>query len=221
MLERINKMKIFIILSFLIACNNIHGNSSFNDYLNNFKSHKLPLILDKSNIYSYNEMIYDTESERHISNVFLSIDSSYFDYLKNKETDSKYEVNYRSLYQIFNKEDYKGLIVLEDYSFDNEVSGMWFHLYTYDNFGKIIDEKIIGGYEIDNKEQFFTIDKDLGIVTRLYEFLNSPDGDDKNMYAKESILQYKISETGKIITVSSQEKEAKFLETKNGYTEIK
>jgi hypothetical protein len=204
-----------ILISLLLSCTSTQGKDTlFKSYLEGFTKYNLPLDVNRENIFSYNEMIYDTSTDRHISNVYLNIDTTFYKLFK-----SKSGTNYRYLYQFDSEKDYKVVVILEDYLLDDDINGMWFHLYTYKD-EKIVDDVVIGGYEVDNKEQFFTIDKDLNIISTLFEFLQSPDGDDNYMYAKRIINKYNITDTGNIIRQSTTEKEAKFDMTKTGYVEI-
>ena len=222
MLEKISSMKLLILMSLFFTCSTVQENNSFNKYLKGFMTHDLPFKVKMDNIYAFNDMIYDTNTDRHIKNVYLVIDTSNYIFLRQKrENKNKNNITYRYLYQFTTTKDYHPVIILEDYFFDDEINEMWFHLYIYNNDGNIIDDKVIGGYKIDYKEQYFTIDKELNITSTMFEFLPSPDGDDSHLYAKRVIKKYNITDTGKIFTQSTTEKKAKFEITKTGYVELK
>lgn len=214
-------MKIILLTLLLFSgCKSNLNDENFAKYIENFESIDLPIDINRSNIFSYKRMVFDKSDNRHKRSQYESISSGYHKYITDKETNADY-IDYRYLYSLVSNENYYAVVVLEDILEEESDNEIWFTLLTYSSKGILIDKVVIAGYKIDNIEQFVTIDENVNIISKLYEFLPPPDGDYKNMYAKETIYQYEISEKGQIITLSSQIKETKFLETKIGYNELK
>lgn len=218
MLEKINNMKIILVISILFSGCSQNNHES---YLKKFKDIELPLNINRANIFDFNNMIFNETTETHVKNVYPVLDSTYYNYINLKENNNEVIINYRCIYK-FNLDNFnQAVIVSEDHIVDGEEQAIWFRLYTYNSEGAIIDNLLIGGYKIDYKEQFFILDKNRNIRTTMFEFLPPPDNDYDNIYAKRISNKYKISDSGKIIQQEEErEKEAKFSITHDGYKEL-
>ncbi len=208
-------MKLILIIGLLFSCT---STSDFQEeYLRHFNRTELPFSIDRANIFEYKKIVFNKITETHHRSEYPILDSSNYKYIKTKDVD---EIEYRCLYKFELSDDNWATIIIEDYIEDDEINEVWFVLYTYNRQGEIIETLLLGGYKIDYKEQFYSIDKELNISTELYEFLPPPDNDYDNIYAKKTTKKYKLLTTGKILKQEEIEEKEKFTITENGYKEI-
>lgn len=208
-------MKLVLIIGLLFSCTSISDLQE--EYLKLFKSVELPISIDRANIYEYNKIVFNKNTETHQRSEYPMLSSSNYKYIETKDIG---QIEYRCLYKFELSDDIWATIIIEDHMEDCEVNEACFVLYTYNKQGEIIDSLLLGGYEIDYKEQFFTIDREMNINTELFEFLPPPDNDYDFMYAKKVIKNYKLQVSGKIIHQTESEKKSKFTITEHGYKEV-
>jgi hypothetical protein len=205
---------LFIAILFLTCSQKGEENKKFENYLENFKKIDLPFKIDRSNLFSFDRMIFDKESNRHKLNTFVEVDTQYYNYLN---LSNKEEIKYRFCYKIDETNNYKAVILIRDIVKEDDQSQVWIDLYTYNNAGGIIASLTLAGYEVDVNEQFVIIKNDFEIQIESYKFLPNPKDDYEHIFATKTINLYKIDNNGKIVLIQSNVKDGKFKIVNEGY----
>jgi hypothetical protein len=215
MLDIIINRTIILFIVLIASCSFQSDNKdTFSNYMKNFEVVNLPLEINRNNLFLFNRAIYDEKTNQHRLNKYPLLDSLYYKYL----TLDYNNKNYRCLYSLKMNKDYLALIIAQDIiNSDNEQTGLWLYLYTYNTDGDIVDFIKIAGYNIDVIEQFVFIDLDMKIVTKQYKFLPSPDEESTDFYAMEIKTEVELSSNGKISIINNQQKEGYFLYNKGIY----
>jgi hypothetical protein len=204
------KTILFFIASLLFTSNQkTEESKKFENYFEKFRKTDLPFKIDRNNLFSFDKMIYDKDSNIHKLNVYPELDKKYFDYLILNNNEN---VKYRFCFSIKGTKNYKAVVIIRDVIIDDEddQSQVWLDLYTYNNEGEIIDLLTLAGYEIDVKEQFVFINNNYEIQIDSFTFLPNPKDDFEHIFANQTTNKYAISSNGKITLTSSNVKNGKF-----------